>query len=271
MLQTILRLRNAIDYPLRQFFRWRRGGFVPRAGAKLDLFADLSPADQLDARNREARLFKQYHLAEFERVSSPGNYRENLFYVEMLEAALERGGAVLPDPLLAADIGPSHWFYIQGLAALLRWWNCPSGRSIQLEGFEADPYRVYADLRSRFDHAAGHLRGLDCAAYLPRAFTAQPGRFHLILMLFPFVFEKDHLEWGLPGSLFRPEALLSAAWDSLAPGGTLVIVNQGEAEHERQRERLLAAGITPAAAFRQDPLLYSYPYERFVLVARHGA
>ncbi len=270
MLQALLRLRNAIDYPLRQFFRWRRGGFVPHASSKEGLFAHLPAPRRKAAEQLEARLREQYHLASFERAASAQNYRENLFYLHMLETALERGGCALPDPLLAADIGPSHWFHVQGLYALLRRWHAPDGRGLQLEGYEADPYRIYSDLRSRYDHAIGHLRGLKGAAYLPRAFSPQPARFSLILMLFPFVFEQDHLEWGLPGLLFRPDDLLHAAWQSLRPGGTLMVVNQGAAEHARQRERLLAAGIEPVAAFAQDDLLYSYPYERFVLVAKRG-
>jgi len=271
MLRALLRLRNAIDYPLRQLFRWRRGGFVPRAGDMRGLFEHLPAERRAEAARLEARLREQYRLEAFKQVTSPANYRENLFYLAMLESGLERAGAGLPDNLLAADIGPSHWFYVMGLHALLRWWRAPGGRAVALEGYEADPYRVYADLRSRCDHALGHLRGLQGAVYLPRAFTAQPGRFQLILMLFPFVFEQDHLEWGLPGRLFRPDELLRAAWDSLGPGGTLLIVNQGQAEHEQQRQRLRAAGIPIAAAFRQDDLLFKYRCERFVLAARRAA
>jgi hypothetical protein len=270
MLRTLLRLRNAIDYPLRQIFRWRRGGFVPRAGSKEGLFAHLPAPRRQTAEQLEARLREQYDLANFERGASADNYRENLFYIHMLETALERSACRLPDALLAADIGPSHWFYVQGLYALLRRWQAPAGRAVQLEGYEADPYRIYADLRSRYDHAVGHLRGLMGAVYLPRPFSPQPARFQLILMLFPFVFEQDHLEWGLPGGLFHPDDLLGAAWQSLQPGGTLLIVNQGAAEHARQHERLLALGIEPTAAFAQDDLLYTYAYQRFVLVARRG-
>ncbi len=272
MFEFLMRLRNAIDYPLRQWIRWRRGGFAPLVGDSMDgLFEHLPAPRRQSAEKLAARLREQYQLAEFERSASATNYRENLFYLHMLETALGRAGVPVPDPLLAADIGPSHWFYVQALHALLRWWQAPAGRAVQLEGYEADPYRVYADLRSRYDHAIGHVRGLTGVSYLPRAFSAQPARFPLLFMLFPFVFEPDHLAWGLPGKLFRPDDLLRAAWDSLQPGGILIIVNQGPEEHARQRERLRAAGIEPVAAYQQDDLFYSYPYKRFVLVAvRHG-
>jgi SAM-dependent methyltransferase len=269
MPQFLLRLRNAVDYPLRQLVRWQRGGFRPAYGDKTNLFHDLTEDDRRRAFTLARRLRGDYHLAAFEADSSPVNYRENLFYLAMLEEALVRTGINLPDPVRAADIGPSHWFYVQALHALLRYWGCPEGREVILEGWEADPYRVYADLRSRIDHARGHLRGLTGASYLPHIFERQPARYDLVLMLFPFVFEKDHIDWGLPARMFQPRELLQAAWDSLKPGGILIIVNQGEEEHLAERENLAELGIPVRAAFHQDPLLFTYPFERYALAAVH--
>lgn len=267
----LLDARNRLDYPLRQLFRWRRAGFRIRPRPADDLWAALPPADRPRAAELAGRLARQYHLQELASQTTPVNYRENLFYLHLLESALEASQISLPDSLRAADIGPSHWFYVQALAALLRWWRTPHPRQIDLQGYEIDAYRVYADLHSRYDHALGHMRGLPGVTYIPHGFTTQPSTFHLIFMLFPFVFSKDHLEWGLPGSLFQPRALLQAAWQSLQPGGLLIIVNQGEAEHAAQRALLESEGIPIRAAFRHDPLLFRYSLDRFVLTAcRHA-
>ena len=136
-----------------------------------------------------------------------------------------------------------------------------------LTGFEADAYRVYWNFYSRYDYALAHMRDLPDVRFLPQKFERQPGAFHFVTILFPFVFVRDHLNWGLPRGMFAPEQLLANAWASLAPGGLLVIVNQGEAEHDAQREMLMAAGLKPVAAFCHESLLFRYDLLRYVLVA----
>lgn len=70
MIQTLLRLRNAIDYPLRQLFRWRRGSYVPRAGSKNGLFDHLSTPRRQQAEVLEARLRERLLAAGIEPVAA---------------------------------------------------------------------------------------------------------------------------------------------------------------------------------------------------------
>jgi len=266
LVSTFLRMRNMVDYPLRQLFRWRRQGFQLKRQANRDLFATLPMEDRARAGVLAEDLKNRYRLESFFQDSTPVNYRENLFYLSMLEKALESSQCTLPEKVIAADIGPSHWFYVQALHAVLKWWQYPSGRSVVLRGYEVDPYRVYQNFYSRADHAYAHMRGLPGVEYIPRGFSTQTGHLDLATMLFPFVFERDHLEWGLPSLIFHPVSLLESAWQSLKPGGVLISVNQGEKEHAAQRKRLEAGGIPLRAAFRMDSLLFRYPLDRFVLV-----
>jgi SAM-dependent methyltransferase len=261
-------LRNAVDYPLRQGIRLRRAGLVLRNEAKYDLFAHLPPDRREGAEGRAASLLKAYHLQDFYDQSPRENYRENLYYLELLEQALEAAPASLPDPLRAADVGPSHWFYVQALYGLLKYWRCPAGRAVELSGYEMDAYRVYADLHSRYDHAMAHVGSLEGVRYLPQAFTPQPAAFDLAIQLFPFIFLPDHLEWGLPSGTFEPSGLLRDVWDSLKPGGLLVIANQGETEHAAQIEMLGKVGITPRAAFCFESPFFHYDIQHYVLVSR---
>lgn len=268
LISRFLQMRNMVDYPLRQLFRWRRRGFRLKRQANRDLFAALPVEDRAQAEVLMEDLKNRYHLESFFQDSSPLNYRENLYYLSMLEKALESSQCALPEKAAAADIGASHWFYVQALHAVLKWWQFPAGRSVGLRGYEKDPYRVYKDFYSRADHAYAHMRGLPGVEYIPRGFLTQTGQLDLVTMLFPFVFERDHLEWGLPSSSFRPVSLLVSAWQSLKPGGIMIIVNQGAEEHAAQRKRLEASGIPLRAAFRMDSLLFRYPLDRFVLVCR---
>jgi hypothetical protein len=266
---------NALDYPLRQYFRWRRRGLQFKNEAKDRLFERLPAEARPLAQATAKRLLETYHLQRLFYHSRAENYRENLFYLELLESALQRTRATLPPVINAGDIGVSQWFYVQALYSLLKWWQPVTdkplpeeGREVTLAGYEADAYRIYIDLYSRYDYALAHLRGLDDAHFVPRPFVRQPDQLQFVTLLFPFVFLRDHLRWGLPRPLFAPERLLAEAWASVAPGGLLVIVNQGEAEHAAQRKLLEAAGIPVAAAFCHESLLFHYDLLRYVLVAR---
>ncbi|MCB9136018.1 MAG: hypothetical protein H6636_11365 [Anaerolineales bacterium] len=259
-------LRNVVDFPLRQFFKWERPLTI-RNEEKDGLFGHLAENERLRAWKIEKTLRQDFHLEKLYQHSGAKNYRENLFYLEMLLRALNTSRPSLPQTLVAADIGPSHWFYVQALYAALKWWHASKGRQINLTGFEVDAYRVYGDFRARRDHALAHVRDLNTVQYLPQKFVKQPETFDVIMMLFPFVFIRDHLQWGLPTSLFDPVQLLKEAWDSLRPSGLLLIVNQGEQEHIAQKEMLACAGISPVSAFQHESILFEYDLPRFVLVA----
>jgi len=262
-----LNLRNSIDFPLRQWVHWKRSGFHLQNGSKEHLFAHLDPEKRRVAEQAEAGLRNQYHLDYLYTHSSADNYRENLYYLELLEKLLSSSPHPLANPLKVADIGPSHWFYVQAEQALLRWGDCPDGRQVSLEAFEVDPYRVYADFHSRYDHALVHMEGLSHVVYHPRPFCTQTGAYDLAILLFPFVFAADHLEWGLPGGYFEPDRLLREVWESLKPGGLLWIVNQGEEEHIAEKANLERAGIHRAAAFSFVSNFYQYDLSRWGLVA----
>ena len=260
-------VQNAVEHPMRQLIRWQRGVPCFPNESKQDIFAHLPANERKQAGNTARRLCSDFHLQHLCKNSSAKNYRRNLFYLEMLEHALSEAAPEIPQTIHAADIGPSDWFYVQALYAALKWWNSPTGRAVQLTGFEADAYKVYSDFLSRYDYARGYMHGLEEVRYIPTKYTRQPGEFDLITMLFPFVFLKDHLVWGLPLRGFNPVELLRDAWASLKSGGVLVIVNQGEAEHLAQRDMLSAEDIQPAAAFQHPSRLYQYDLIRYVLMA----
>lgn len=262
-------VHNFVDYPLRQFFHWQRKGYHITPESKDDLFADLTGNQRREAESRERHLREQIHLQEYYEHSSVRGYRETCYYVEMLETALRRQSLSLPSPVCAADIGPSNWFYVPGLAALLHWYDSSESRSIQLTGFEPDAFQIQADLYSRYDHAQANLKGLEGVTYLPQAFSPSPKTYDLITLFFPFVFLHDHLGWGLPKGMFDPIGLLGAAWNSLKSGGILMIANQGRAEHEQERKNMTDLGIPVLDAFRFDSSFFSYPEERYLLVSRY--
>ncbi|MBN1536487.1 MAG: hypothetical protein JW908_07130 [Anaerolineales bacterium] len=259
--------RNLLDYPLRQFFRWQRKGLHIKNEAKDALFTCLPEPDHTQAQATAGRLLKEYHLEALYSSSTMDNYCENLYYLEMLESALTILKPSLPDRIAAADIGSTHWFYVQALYAALKWWQYPAGREVALSGYERDAYRVYANFHSRYDHALAHINNLPGVEYKPYAFMIQSSAFDIITHFFPFIFLPDHLEWGLLPWQFNPSELLNTAWLSLKPGGLLIIANQGKEEHQTQLELLNRAGITVNASFPFSSPFYHYDIPRFVCVA----
>jgi hypothetical protein len=262
-------VRNTIDYPLRQLFRWRRRGYVIQNENKDGLFSDLPAEQRLAAWQQVQGKVTRYRLEPLYLNSSVELFLKNLYYLDMLEKGLADHAAQWGQVLYAADIGASDWFYAPALAAFLRQaGTITRARQLRLDGYETDAYRVYADFYSRYDHTMAHINGLDEVTYIPQAFQEKHKMFQVVTQFFPFVFAHDHLEWGLPGGLFQPEAVLQAAWNSLVPGGVLLIVNQGEEEHHAQRRMMQAAGMVVEKAARVESIYYRYDIPHFLLTAQ---
>lgn len=261
-------IRNTLDYPIRKLIKWKRPLPPIQNEHKENLFEYLSLTEQNEAENTAKRLLTNNHLNKFFNTSSRENYRETLFYIQMLEQAFKGSRVTLPQTITAADIGPGHWFYVQGLLKILTWWNASKHRQVEIYGFEADPYRVYVDLHSRYDHAKAHIRNKETLFFIPGPFKQIRNKYDVITMFFPFVFLNDHLQWGLPIKDFDPLKLLLQAWESLKPNGVLVIINQGGNEHQQQKKFLSQANINIAHAFSFTSNLYEYDIERFGLVGK---
>jgi len=263
-------VRNWMDFPLRNQVHWSRKGLQFVNESKEDMFADLPGPRRKQAEELEQRLRRIYRLTTYYHSSRKAHYQEAIYYLHMLESALDTAAPAFPDSLSAADIGASHWFYVQTLYALLSWYHTSEPRRVTLDGYEIDPYRPYADLYSRYDHACAHIDGLPGVQYHPDQFVAGSRAFDLVLMLFPFISRREHLRWGLPVNLFHPEALLAQAWKSVRRGGLLILANQGTEERDLQQELLKTAGLRPLETFPFGSPLYRYDLPRFVTVLRRG-
>ncbi len=267
LFNPLINLRNSIDFPLRQAFHWSRPGLKLGNEKKDNLYQNLPTAERRAAVQEAERLFNKYHLHDLHQRSTVDNYRENLYYIQLLEQACERSQASLSPDLQAVDIGPSSWFYVRGMYQFLKFWGTDAPRRVELCGYEADPYRIYSNFYSRYDHALAYCANLEEVNYIPNAYRPIPNAWHLATMFFPFIFVRDHLDWGLPQKEYHPQELLKQAWESLRPGGVLIVVNQGEDEARQQEILFGSANIETRASFTFHSILYEYSLTRHVHVA----
>lgn len=261
----LMKIRNQVDYGIRQRFHPNPRPIESPEIEKLEITGGYSEATRNQAGHEIDRLTEIYHFDYFFAARSYDQARENYFYLAMLDKALDQAQVTLPDCLEAADIGPSSWFYVRALYAALIWHQAPNPRSVHLTGYEVDAYRMYTDFHTRKDHAMGNLHGLPNVEYCDQRFTTQPEVFDVITLFFPFVFQKDHLEWGLPVDIFNPAGLLESAWESLAKNGVMIIVNQGREEHNAELAMLDNLHIPIAGACQMDSLLYQYSLDRYLI------
>jgi hypothetical protein len=267
-LTPYLLFRNWLDHPLRTRLRFARPVDQVRPAGLDAALADLPPAHQRRARD----LIAAYHLERLAERGRRRDVRENLYYLDLLLTAFDRGAVELPpDRLRAVDVGVSEWFYAPALHALLRHHHATHPRDVDLVGFEADPGRRYTDGHTREDWAVWHAGGLPGARYVPTDARTWSGPVDLATLLFPFLFARDLDRWGLPRSLHHPRELLAHVWSCLEPGAYLVVVNQGEAERDVQRSLLAAVAAPVTWSGPVDSPFWRYDVPRFLHVARKPA
>ena len=269
MFQFITNLRNMIDYPLRQLFRWRRNGLNLTYQSKKKMFSEFSEDEQIRLNYLAENYLHKYDLDWIYRNSNQRIYRQNLYYLQLLETVFKNAGVnSLPETIHAADIGVSDWFYVQVLHSFCKKWNAEKDRKVLLEGYEIDAFRVYSDLYSRMDYALAFCSNLENVHYYPEAFKGREDFYDLVFMFFPFIHTREHLQWGLPIKYYDPHLLLSDTWKGLREGGYLLVVNQGQAEAEVQAGLFRELGITPFYNQKFNSKFYSYDFDRYAFLIK---
>ncbi len=112
---------------------------------------------------------------------------------------------------------------------------------------EIDAHRRYLTLATRRAHGERVARAYPGCRFVSGDVAALQGPYDLVTWILPFVDPGPHAAWGLPARLFDPARLLSRVTDLVEPGGTLVVVNQGEVERDLQGELFAAGGIGAAS------------------------
>ena len=181
--------------------------------------------------DRLSLLEQRYDLNHWPSACTAEEWQENIYILDLLDQLLGRSSTHQH----YLDIGCKYGAYFPALASFTG-----SG----WDGIELDAYRRYWNLASRRDHSRFMAKPFDCR-YIPGSLLdlKPPEPYQLITWFLPFIIETPLKAWGLPRRFYQPTALLQHAYDLLAPGGTLLIINQGEWETEVQQRLFTATSI----------------------------
>lgn len=282
---------NRLSLGLRNFVQWRRPGYqeTPLEPSMLaDRLATL-PQGVL----REEALRIRYRLEPLRHQAALDRYLETLTFLEALEnlfstqayhcEVVHSDGVAIPiadsaqeiataplqqlrcfagrsrnDRTTWLDVGARNWSYVE---ALYRFLETHTEGDFLLHGIEIDGYRLFDDLHSRADYAEAYIKDLLNARYEVGDVMDHTASYDVISCFLPFVFLDPCLDWGLTRQHFRPEAFLCHLVSRLNPGGTLIVLNQGEDEAEVQAQ-LFAQLETPVTVTTLGALPPSFwPYE----------
>jgi hypothetical protein len=177
--------------------------------------------------------WRRYPTAGWSRSVRPAELAECLYVLELLDAALPSGAS---GPAL--DVGSKSWSYLAAQRSVV-----PG----QWDGVELDAHRRIGGLQTRASIARWRLAQHPGCRFIAGSVTDLPGPYGVVTWFLPFVHPEPHRRWGLPDSLFDPAALLRHVWSTVAPGGVLVVSNQGEAEADTQAALFAESGIAVEA------------------------
>lgn len=214
-------LKNNIDFFLRQRLAVSRKNYSEENESKEGLLTEPK------ALEREKFLSEKYYLNYLKSNSTKQNYLENLYTLDILDKYLE---ADSQENLNVLDIGCKNWFYAKGEYVFFKKF-C---KNLQLNGIELDSNRLYSNFYSRKEAAKFYTKGPENVNYIEGDFLKHDKEYDYMVWILPFVVEDPLIKWGLPLKYFKPEEMLRKAYDSLKNGGSMIILNQGKAEHDAQ-------------------------------------
>ncbi len=237
----IKNLINTVTYPFRSKLKFSR----PIEKINNENKEGILPSKE--ASKEEESLIKKYKLSSFRDNSSVVHYKENMYTLKLLEDTFKDVDFDWSKKdLNILDIGSKNFSYAVSLHAFFTQFHQKSSknRTIHLDGVEIDPYRIMADLHSRYDYAQYYIRNLANTRYLPMNFLdLKEKRYDCITWFLPFVAKEPLISWGLPLKFYLPKRLAEHAYEILNHQGIIIIVNQTEREKNIQLKILHDLGL----------------------------
>lgn len=230
---------------LRNTFTWSLPA-QPRRHTLAALQHSLPPSLQSPAQ----ALAQRYAVQHFANCCDAQGFRESLYVLDILDRYI--GPPIYPHPAL--DVGCKNGCYLPGLQA----WSPGAWHGVEL-----DAQRRYWNMTTRYAQGQRIASALPNCRYIAANLLQLSDRYGFITWFLPFLHHAPLHAWGLPQRFLMPEQLLEHAWSLLKVGGGMLLVNQGEAEAERQARLFASLGISAQSLGRLHSLLSPFKQPRF--------
>jgi hypothetical protein len=254
---------NKLFFPLRKSLAFSRPIKTIQNESKINIFNDKNTTIEED------RIIKEYNLNYFKEHSKVLHYKENLYTIKLMENIFEKTHYNWnKNTLEILDIGSKNFSYSIALQHFFQNYksNQNPKRTIYLDGIEIDPYRIMADLHSRYDYANYFTNLLPNTRYLTgNLLDLNNKKYDIITWFLPFLSKEPLLNWGLPENYLKPEILLKHALNILKTQGIIIISNQLETEKNIQLQIIQSLGFNYTETYSSYQNIFSpFQYERYI-------
>ena len=214
-------LKNNLDFFLRCRITLSRKNYSEKPADKTKIFTNPKQEDLYNYLN------EKYNLSIIDKYNNI-NLLTNLYYLEIFDKYISPAN----NNASILDIGSKNWNYAGSEYIFFNKFTS----NFVLNGIELDAYRLCTNLFNRYEIAKFYTKHMKNTRYIAGDFLMHNQKYDYIIWILPFITEFPHQKWGLPMRYFRPEQMLSHAYNLLNANGELLIINQGEKEFEIQKE-----------------------------------
>ncbi len=213
-------------------------------------------AARLDAagRARLAHLATRFDLTTWSEHCSWPEWRESLYVLDVVSQVVPS----TPEGR-GLDVGAKNGCTLPGLATAR-----PGG----WDAVELDAHRRYVWGTTRRAYGEALAKAFPPCRFLAGDVREVTGRYACITWFLPFLTPAPLEAWGLPQRFLVPDELLAHVASLLVPGGTLLVVNQGEAEAALQQACFERVGVRAQALGRVESALSPFVQPRFGFLVR---
>jgi hypothetical protein len=211
--------------------------------------AQVAATLEAPARARLEELSERYDLSSWSRQCSRPEWRESLYALDVVDRLVPPG----PEGR-GLDVGAKNGCTLPGLATAR-----PGG----WDAVELDAHRRHLWGTTRRGYGEALARAFEGCRFIAGDVRSLAGPYARITWFLPFLSPAPLDAWGVPRRFLVPDELLAHVLGLLEPRGTLLVVNQGEAEAALQQACFERAGVVAEALGRVESPLSPFTRPRF--------
>lgn len=222
-------LKNNFDFFIRSRMAFSRKNFKEKP-------EDLSKIIFNQKQQTVINNLKNTYDLDFLKNSTKRIFLENIYFLKVFDKYFSINKN---DNIKILDIGSKNWSYVKSEYLFF----FAHKKDFILNGIELDCNRLNSNFYSRAEIAKFYSQSLKNANYTAGDLMGHNEKYDYIIWILPFILKYPLVKWGLPLKYFKPEEMLSHAYNLLNDNGQMLIINQGISEFEAQKELNQKSGL----------------------------